>query len=159
MAAIPYGDPKWERWLRELLPEKKRLGREHVPLALTYAGQVRSFKKGSYENLASNYIECGLHYYHVHEKRIATFQISDYLNHRANYDMLILYEDLVNMNIDPVCALLYVNPACLQVSDPEKVCKNLFQLLGFGDPAAVPAALRAMNEDSQGGQLSKRTHR
>ena len=41
MAAIPYDDPKWEEWLRELLPEKKRLGREHVPLALTYAGQVR----------------------------------------------------------------------------------------------------------------------
>ena len=40
MAAIPYDDPQWEQWLRELLPEKRRLFREHVPLALTYAGQV-----------------------------------------------------------------------------------------------------------------------
>ena len=90
---------------------------------------------------------------------ISTFQISDYLNHRANYDMLILYEDLVNASIDLGVPALRKPYACLQVSDPEKVCKNMFQLLGFGDPAAVPAALRAMNEDSQGGQLSKRTHR
>ena len=48
MAAIPYDDPKWDEWLRELLPEKKRLGREHVPLALTYAGQVRDRKREGY---------------------------------------------------------------------------------------------------------------
>ena len=42
MAATPYDEPKWEQWLRELLPEKRRLFREHIPLALTYAGQVRS---------------------------------------------------------------------------------------------------------------------
>ena len=47
---------------------------------------------------------------------------------------------------------------CLQVSDPENVCKKLFQLLGF-DEACIPAALGAMSKDSQGGQLSKRTHR
>ena len=58
MAAIPYDDPKWEEWLRELLPEKKRLGREHVPLALTYAGQVRGRGGEGYckQQLASNSI-------------------------------------------------------------------------------------------------------
>ena len=50
---------------------------------------------------------------------------------------------------------LYV---CLQVSDPKNECQRLFQLLGF-DAACIPAALGAMNKDSQGGQLSKRTHR
>ena len=41
MAATPYDEPQWEQWLRDLLPEKRRLFREHIPLALTYAGQVR----------------------------------------------------------------------------------------------------------------------
>ena len=46
MAATPYDEPKWEQWLRELLPEKRRLFREHIPLALTYAGQVRCGRDG-----------------------------------------------------------------------------------------------------------------
>ena len=40
----------------------------------------------------------------------------------------------------------------------ENECKKLFQLLGF-DAACVPGAMAAMKKDSQGGQLSKRTHR
>ena len=75
--------------------------------------------------------------------------------------MLILYEDLVKRILllqNGTSAKAPFPHVCLQVSDPESECKKLFQLIGIGG-AYIPAALAAMSKDSQGGQLSKRTHR
>jgi pimeloyl-CoA synthetase len=70
--------------------------------------------------------------------RFISLQIHDYLSHIADYELLVLYEDLI--------------------SDPMTTCQKMFKVCGYNEEH-IPKALEAMQKDSQRGAVVKRTTR
>ena len=62
-------------------------------------------------------------------------QVSDFLRHRDDYDLIVLYEDIK--------------------ADPVAVCKRLLEVCEVPEEH-IPLALEALLSDSQGGTFGKR---
>lgn len=74
----------------------------------------------------------------INHFQIVSFQISSFLRHRENYDLIVLYEDIL--------------------TDPEEVCKKLLEVCDV-PLEYFPKAMEALETDSQKGTFGKRGDR